>query len=79
MFLFYSALCAVGPCRASDTSVILRLGSTPFVLRQRTRAYDGQGLRRGLPGIQRCFRVALDEVEGHSVEPLAPNSGEPDP
>lgn len=68
---FYSELFPVEAHGASGTSVILRLGSTQFVLRQRTRTYDGQGLRRGLPGVQLCFRVAPDEVEGCYQELVA--------
>lgn len=59
---FYCELFPVEPHEASATAVILRLGVTRFVLRQRTRGYDGRGLRNGVPGVQLCFRVAPEEV-----------------
>jgi catechol 2,3-dioxygenase-like lactoylglutathione lyase family enzyme len=61
---FYCELFPVEPRDASDTAVVLHLGSTRFVLRQRTRGYDGRGPRLQVPGVQLCFRVAPDEVEG---------------
>ena len=60
---FYCGLFPVEPCGATDTGVVLRLGSTQFALRKRTRGYDGRGPRLGVPGVQLCFRVAPDEVE----------------
>ncbi|MFA6110566.1 MAG: VOC family protein [Candidatus Latescibacterota bacterium] len=68
---FYCELFPVEPHGASDTGVTLRLDSTQFVLRKRTRGYDGRGPRLGIPGVQLCFRVAPDEVEGCYQELVA--------
>lgn len=46
----------------SETGLALRAGNVLFALRQRTRGYDGSGLRADLPGVQIAFLVAPDEV-----------------
>jgi catechol 2,3-dioxygenase-like lactoylglutathione lyase family enzyme len=60
---FYCGLLPVEIRQVVEAAVVLGLGSTQFVLRQRTRDYDGRGPRPGVPGVQLCFRVAPDEVE----------------
>lgn len=47
----------------SETSLALRAGSVLLGLRQRTRAYDGQGVRADLPGVQLAFLVQREQVD----------------
>ncbi|HMN29814.1 MAG TPA: VOC family protein [Caldilineaceae bacterium] len=63
MKTFYRDLFAFPLDSESETSLALRAGSVLLALRQRTRGYDGQGVRTELPGVQLAFRVAPDEVE----------------
>lgn len=60
---FYCGLFPVEVLQVVESAVVLGLGSTQFVLRQRTRTYDGLGPRLGVPGVQLCFRVGPEEVE----------------
>ena len=46
----------------SDTGLTFRAGGVLLSLRQRTRPYDGSGIRPDLPGVQLAFLVAPDEV-----------------
>lgn len=46
----------------SETSLALRAGSVLLGLRQRTRDYDGSGVRPDLPGVQLAFLVSPDQV-----------------
>ena len=63
MKAFYRNLLPFEVDSESDTSLALRAGSVLLGLRQRTRGYDGSGVRAQLPGVQLAFRVAPDEVE----------------
>ena len=63
MKTFYRDLFAFPVDSESETSLALRAGSVLLALRQRTRGYDGQGVRTELPGVQLAFLVAPDEVE----------------
>jgi catechol 2,3-dioxygenase-like lactoylglutathione lyase family enzyme len=63
MKTFYRDLFAFPVDSESETSLALRAGSVLLALRQRTRWYDGQGVRTALPGVQLAFLVAPDEVE----------------
>lgn len=63
MKAFYRDLLAFPVDSESPTSLALRAGSVLLGLRQRTRDYDGQGVRPGLPGVQLAFRVAPAEVD----------------
>jgi catechol 2,3-dioxygenase-like lactoylglutathione lyase family enzyme len=63
MKAFYRDLLAFSVDSESETSLALRAGSVLLGLRLRTRAYDGQGLRLALPGVQLAFRVAPAEVD----------------
>jgi lactoylglutathione lyase len=63
MKAFYSDLLAFPINSESDTTLTFRTGSTLFSLRQRTRDYDGQGVRPELPGVQVAFLVSPDEVD----------------
>ena len=46
----------------SETGLALRAGTVLLALRQRTRWYDGRGVRTDLPGVQIAFLVQPDEV-----------------
>ncbi len=84
MIDFYSQLFPVEVAGASETGAVLRFGATQFSLRLRTRDYDGRGPGRGVPGVQLCFRVQPDQVEGcyrklveHGVEIAEPLTDQP--
>jgi catechol 2,3-dioxygenase-like lactoylglutathione lyase family enzyme len=47
----------------SETGLALRAGSLLLALRQRTRGYDGSGVRTDLPGVQIAFLVSPPEVD----------------
>jgi len=63
MKAFYKALLPFPIDSESETGLALRAGSALFALRKRTRDYDGQGSRPGLPGVQIAFLVAPAEVD----------------
>ena len=63
MKAFYRDLFAFTVDSESETSLALRAGSVLLGLRQRTRGYDGVGLRSELPGVQIAFLVAPAEVD----------------
>jgi glyoxylase I family protein len=63
MKAFYRDLFAFPVDSESATSLALRAGSVLLALRQRTRSYDGQGVRTQLPGVQLAFRVSPAEVD----------------
>lgn len=60
---FYRQLFAFPVDSETETSLTFRAGSLLFSLRQRTRPYDGRGVRADLPGVQIAFLVAPEEVE----------------
>lgn len=62
MKVFYRGLLPFPIDSESETTLAFRAGAVIFSLRQRTRAYDGQGTRPDLPGAQFAFRVEPDEV-----------------
>lgn len=63
MKAFYRDLFAFAVDSESETSLALRAGSVLLALRQRTRWYDGQGVRPELPGVQIAFLVSPPEVD----------------
>lgn len=63
MKAFYRDLFAFPIASESETSLAFRAGSVLLGLRQRTRAYDGVGVRADLPGVQIAFLVAPEEVD----------------
>lgn len=63
MKAFYRALFAFPIDSESPTSLAFRAGSVLLALRQRTREYDGVGVRPELPGVQIAFRVSPAEVD----------------
>lgn len=63
MKAFYRDLLGFPVDSESETSLALRAGSILLGLRQRTRDYDGQGVRPALPGVQLAFLVAPAEVD----------------
>ena len=63
MKAFYRDLFPFEPDSESVTGLALRAGSVLLALRQRTRDYDGSGVRADLPGVQIAFLVQPDEVE----------------
>ncbi len=63
MKAFYRDLFAFPIDSESETSLAFRAGSVLMALRQRTREYDGQGVRPELPGVQLAFLVAPAEVD----------------
>ncbi len=63
MKAFYRELFAFPVDSESPTSLALRAGSVLLALRQRTRGYDGVGVRAALPGVQIAFLVAPAEVD----------------
>lgn len=60
---FYRGLFAFAVDSESDTGLTFRAGGVLFSLRQRTRAYDGRGVRPELPGVQVAFLVEPAEVD----------------
>jgi catechol 2,3-dioxygenase-like lactoylglutathione lyase family enzyme len=69
MKAFYRDLFAFPVASESETSLALQAGSVLLALRQRTRGYDGQGVRPELPGVQIAFLVSPPEVD-HCYEQL---------
>ncbi|HRJ43987.1 MAG: VOC family protein [Caldilineaceae bacterium] len=63
MKAFYRMLFAFPIDSESDTGLTFRAGSVLLSLRKRTRDYDGQGVRPGLPGVQIAFLVSPAEVD----------------
>ena len=63
MKTFYRDLFAFPIDSESETTLAFRAGSVLLSLRQRTRGYDGQGVRAELPGVQIAFLVAPEEVD----------------
>ena len=60
MKAFYRDLFAFEIDSESATSLAFRAGSVLLALRQRTRGYDGVGVRPELPGVQIAFLVQPD-------------------
>ena len=84
MKAFYRDLFAFEIDSESATSLAFRAGSVLLALRQRTRGYDGVGVRPELPGVQIAFLVQPDEVElcyqqllAQGVEILDPPTDQP--
>ena len=84
MKAFYRDLFAFEIDSESATSLAFRAGSVLLALRQRTRNYDGVGVRPELPGVQIAFLVQPDEVElcyqqllAKGVEILDPPTDQP--
>lgn len=84
MKAFYRDLFAFEIDSESATSLAFRAGSVLLALRQRTRGYDGVGVRPELPGVQIAFLVQPDEVElcyqqllAKGVEILDPPTDQP--
>jgi len=63
MKAFYQDLFAFTVASESATNLTLRTSSVLLGLRQRTRTYDGQGVRSELPGVQIAFLVSPPEVD----------------
>lgn len=63
MKTFYRDLFPYEVDSESATGLALRAGSVLLALRQRTRGYDGSGVRPDLPGVQIAFLVQPNEVE----------------
>lgn len=63
MKAFYRDLFAFPVISESATDMALRAGGVILGLRKRTRAYDGRGVRAGLPGLQIAFLVSRAEVD----------------
>jgi len=63
MKVFYRELFAFPVESESATSLAFRAGSMLLALRQRTRVYDGRGVRTALPGVQIAFLVSPAEVD----------------
>ena len=63
MKAFYRDLFAFPVDSESETSLALQAGSVLLGLRQRTRDYDGRGVRPEVPGVQLAFRVSPAEVD----------------
>lgn len=84
MKAFYRDLFAFEIDSESETGLAFRAGSVLMALRQRTRGYDGSGVRAELPGVQLAFLVEPDEVEvcyqqllAKGVEILEPPTDQP--
>jgi lactoylglutathione lyase len=84
MKAFYQDLFAFPVDSESATGLTFRAGSVLFSLRQRTRVYDGQGVRAELPGVQVAFLVSPPEVDlcydqlvDQSVKILEPPTDQP--
>jgi catechol 2,3-dioxygenase-like lactoylglutathione lyase family enzyme len=71
MKTFYQDLFAFEVNSESETSLALRAGSVLLGLRQRTRNYDGVGVRAELPGVQIAFLVSPPEVDQCYAELVA--------
>jgi len=71
MKAFYQDLFAFEVNSESDTSLALRAGGVLLGLRQRTRGYDGVGVRPELPGVQIAFLVSPPEVDQCYAELVA--------
>ena len=71
MKIFYQDLFAFPVDSESATSLALRAGSVLLGLRQRTRGYDGVGVRPELPGVQIAFLVSRSEVDQCYAELVA--------
>jgi len=71
MKTFYQDLFAFAVNSESATSLALRAGAVLLGLRQRTRNYDGVGVRAELPGVQIAFLVSLPEVDQCYAELVA--------
>lgn len=69
MKAFYQDLFAFTVASESATNLTLRTDAVLLGLRQRTRTYDGQGVRPELPGVQIAFLVSPPEVD-HCYEQL---------
>lgn len=63
MKAFYRDLFPFAVDSESDTSLALRAGSVLLGLRERTRSYDGAGVRPELPGVQLAFLVSPAQVD----------------
>lgn len=63
MKAFYRGLFAFPIDSESETGLTFRAGSVLLSLRQRTRDYDGHGVRPQLPGVQLAFLVSPPEVD----------------
>ncbi len=63
MKAFYRMLFAFPIDSESETGLAFRAGSVLLALRKRTRNYDGEGVRRELPGVQIAFLVSPAEVD----------------
>jgi len=63
MKAFYRDLLAFPIDSESPTGLTFRAGSVLFSLRQRTRGFDGRGVRTELPGVQVAFLVSPSEVD----------------
>ena len=84
MKAFYRDLFDFPIASESATGLTFQAGAVKLSLRRRTRGYDGQGTRSELPGVQRAFLVAPDEVfpcyeqlVAKSVEILEPPTDQP--
>lgn len=63
MKAFYRGLFPFAIDSETDTGLTFRAGGVLFSLRQRTRPYDGSGVRPDLPGLQVAFLVRPEEVD----------------
>jgi catechol 2,3-dioxygenase-like lactoylglutathione lyase family enzyme len=63
MKTFYRELFAFPVNSESDTGLTFSAGGVLLSLRQRTREYDGTGVRLELPGVQLAFLVQPEEVD----------------
>jgi catechol 2,3-dioxygenase-like lactoylglutathione lyase family enzyme len=71
MKAFYRDLFAFPVVSESATDIAFQAGAVLLGLRKRTRAYDGQGVRGDLPGLQIAFRVARAEVDACHAQLVA--------
>jgi catechol 2,3-dioxygenase-like lactoylglutathione lyase family enzyme len=84
MRAFYTDLFAFPMVTDTPTAIALQAGPVLLGLRQRTRTYDGQGVRGDLPGVQLAFLVSRAEVDAcyaqlvaQGVEILDPPTDQP--
>lgn len=84
MKAFYRDLFGFPVDSEAETTLAFRAGGVILSLRQRTRPYDGRGVRPDVPGVQLAFRVRPDEVEpcyrqllSQGVEILDPPTDQP--
>lgn len=63
MKAFYQQLFPFAINSESETSVAFQAGSLLLGLRERTRHYDGVGVRPTLPGVQLAFLVSPAQVD----------------